>query len=151
MLLLTALAPLSSLLFYHKHPDVPTKKKDRIQRQIEAYVKDEYISEVIARSKYPYIIAAIKLTESGLCGPYVRGDNGKSRGLYQIQPQHWSFYRGQTAETQTISCVMVLEELGIERSRLFDVIRRYNGSGPAAHRYAKRVMVLAGRIQRTHI
>lgn len=120
----------------------PSPVKTRVMKAI----RDEYLADVISKAKKPYLIAAIKLTESGHSGPYIIGDGGDSKGLYQIQPQHHNWW-GDSIEKQTAQCESIIYPL-IKKYGMNEGVRRYNGSGWKAVSYSKKVIKLANQIER---
>jgi hypothetical protein len=118
--------------------DVKPVQLSKMQVKIERFVKDRYIAECISKTKYPYIIAAIKWEETRNLGPNTWGDGGDSYGLYQVQPKHHGFV-SDSVEHQTLQCERIVAGL-IARHGIKDGIRRYNGSGPKARAYAQRVL-----------
>lgn len=127
-------------------PEYRVKHKNPVQVKIERHIKDPYIAEVISKTKRPYLIAAIKLVESGQAGPYIMGDNGESSGLFQIQRKYHGWL-GYGVERQADLCERILEPL-IIRHGVVQGVAAYNGSGPKARRYSKRVIELAMKIEK---
>jgi hypothetical protein len=120
--------------------------KNPVQVKLERYIKDPYIAEVISRTKRPYIMAAIKIVETEQAGPLIKGDNGDSHGIFQVQPRHHGKVP-KTIEGQTKMAERIVEAL-IQKKGLKEGIRAYNGNGPAARRYSQRVIELATKIER---
>jgi hypothetical protein len=124
----------------------PTPKPiNPVQVKLERYIGDKYLAEEIAKTKYPYIIAAIGKVESSYA-PQIKGDSGKSWGMYQIQPRHWS-WRGDGIKEQTQLCEYILHQLMAKNRSVEVAVSRYNGSGPRARAYAKRVLQIAKEIE----
>lgn len=122
------------------------KHKSIVQIKLEKHIGDEYISEEIAKSKYPYLMAAIKLEESGLSGPYIVGDGGDSLGMFQIQPQHWGEF-DYRVDKQVAHCQKIIDYLiSKNKKSLHSAISRYNGRGVKADKYANRVLSKAREI-----
>lgn len=121
-------------------------RKSLTQKKIESIIKDEYIAEVISKTKYPYLMAAIAIHESGV-RPQIVGDSGESYGLFQIQRKHWGWL-GDSVQCQADLCERILERLitsnGVEKG-----VQKYNGSGREARAYARRVIRTARFIERT--
>ena len=130
-----------------KSPALPlstTYSKTHTQIKLEKYIGDKYIAECIAKSKYPYLMAAIGKVESDY-RPQIVGDNGASHGLFQIQPKYWKY--DDRVEHQVDSCGRILKQL-ITKHGLASGVARYNGSGPRARSYSKRVIELAREIEK---
>jgi hypothetical protein len=122
----------------------PVESSDT-QKRLERYIKDKHIAEEIAKTKRPYIYAAIAKVESDF-RPQIIGDGGDSHGMFQIQRKYHGWL-GDGVQHQTDLCQRILEPL-IARHGLEEGIRRYNGSGPAARRYSKRIIELSRIIER---
>jgi hypothetical protein len=125
----------------------PATHSTSVQTKLELFLKDRYIAEAISKTKRPYIIAAIKYEESRRGGPYTVGDEGDSRGMYQVQPKHHGPVP-DGVEPQTNQCERILEPL-INRYGVEEGIRRYNGRGPSAEQYARRVLRTAIQLKRS--
>lgn len=123
----------------------PLSNKDKIR----LYVKDEYISEsIINNTKYPILLAAIAKVESNY-RPQIKGDNGASHGLFQIQRKHWGVVPDGVPD-QVAKCDRIFREL--ERKHgYYDAIRHYNGSGRGAEAYRRRVLQVKKEIERTEV
>ena len=125
---------------YNKQPTPVDKKKAAIY----AMCKDKYITDVLANSKYPYTLTAIAKVESDF-RPNVRGDHGKSYGLYQIQERYWG-YVPRTIEGQTRVAERVIESL-VNEHGYSRAIKHYNGSGKDAERYRRRVLLVINQLE----
>lgn len=148
LVILEYTSAITSARIFTKNMQVPvtTQEYEKKKQVITIVCKDEYIASVIAKSKYPYTLAAIAKVESDY-KPQVRGDNGKSYGLYQIQAKHWG-YVPNTVEGQTRKAERILDTL-IEDYGFTRAIERYNGSGKCARRYRERVFYVLKQLQQT--
>jgi hypothetical protein len=120
----------------------------RIERFAVAHGADPEIApelaELIAVCKHPRVLAAIAAKESNF-NDRARGKAGEI-GMYQVLP-HMHGHPGQTWREQTQSSERILDELVLSAGgRLRVAVRRYNGSGPKAVRYAKHVLVMSRSI-----
>lgn len=81
----------------------------------------------------------------GQMNPYAVGRAGEQGG-WQVQPKIWGKVpkdlRGQQRQNERIMDELLLVSSG----SLYGALRRYNGKGEAAHRYAERVMCAAIRV-----
>ena len=134
--------------FYKSNKVEPPRilsKYEKRRSAIFAVCKDEYITDIIANSKYPYTLTAIAKVESDF-RPNIRGDHGKSYGLYQIQERHWGYVprtiEGQTRVAERIVGSLV-DEHGYSRA-----IERYNGSGKDAKRYRHKVLLVINQLEK---
>jgi hypothetical protein len=127
-------------------PEYRVTPKCPVQVKLERYIDDHYIAEVISKTKRPYIMAAIKIVETEQAGPLIKGDNGDSHGMFQIQPKHHGVVP-DSVEGQTEKAARILELL-IQRRGITAGIQAYNGSGHKARLYAKKVMSLATKIEK---
>lgn len=123
----------------------PVQPAKSIKEQVILIIcKDEYIASVIARHDYAYELTAIAKLESDF-RPQIKGDNGKSKGMYQIQERiHGRF--GDTVDDQTGKAVRVFEsfvsEHGYEKA-----FERYNGCGSKARLYRKMALRLVKQME----
>lgn len=105
----------------------------------------------------PDVLVAIIYKESG-CRPSVIGDGGAAYGLGQIHPRWWRKDLQKEGiikddkdlfipEQAVMAVAYIISKLTKPQRPLFDTIRRYNGSGPAARKYAGDVLIKVGRIR----
>ena len=131
-----------------KHKDglktVAERKEEKvINKKIYAQVKDVHIANTLAKSKYPKILTAIAKVESD-CRPQVKGDSGKSFGMFQIQEQHWGKV-GDSVEDQTASAEKIVTAL-YKKHGFPKCIERYNGKGRQARDYKKKVLLIMANL-----
>lgn len=119
---------------------IPSKK----EKAIRIVCKDDYLTTVFANSKYPYLLTAIAKVESDY-KPQVRGDHGKSFGLYQIQSRYWGIVP-DSVEGQTRHAERILECL-IRKHGVSKAVERYNGSGRDARRYRQKVFLVMNQLK----
>ena len=87
--------------------------------------------------KRPVLTKAIGVIESGL-NPFARGKHHE-RGAYQVIERHWGKVPRQLHE-QGLQHERILEELlKASGGNVENAVRRYNGRGQKAARYARRV------------
>jgi hypothetical protein len=121
--------------------------KSIAQKRIEKHAKDKHIAAVIAKSNRPYLYAAIASVESDY-RPQARGKRGEY-GMFQIRADiHGKF--DDRMESQLIKCSSILEPL-IARYGVEDGVRRYNGRGAAARKYARDVRKREQQIRSTTV
>lgn len=146
--LISFLVVLLVLLEYVLLIDVSTKEEKPIPSKKEMAIysvcKDEYLTTVFANSKYPYLLTAIAKVESDY-KPQIRGDHGKSFGLYQIQSRYWGVVpdsvEGQTRHAERIiGCL-------IKQHGLTKAVERYNGSGRGSRRYRQKVFLVMKQLK----
>lgn len=125
--------------FYAPQPH----KISKCEQRLRAYIGDDYIASVIARSRYPFTLAAIAKVESDF-RPQIKGDSGKSHGLYQIQSQHWGSF-DKSVEGQTRKAEQVFSEL-VREYGYKTAIERWNGSGKQARQYRQKVLLTMAQI-----
>lgn len=116
----------------------------KLEEQLYAFTKDRYIAQVLAKSKYPHTLAAMAKVESDF-RPQAKGDNGESKGMYQIQKRHWGEVP-DSIEDQTIMAEQILSELIIKYGYRKG-IERWNGRGKNARLYRDKVLLAMGEIQ----
>jgi hypothetical protein len=110
-----------------------------VRFKLQRYIKDKHISAAIADTKYPYVLAAIAKVESDY-RPLIKGDNGESYGLYQIQQRHFGVVP-ETLEGQSKLCERIIDGLLKQHNGdLTKAIRHYNGSGRQARIYQAKVL-----------
>jgi hypothetical protein len=128
------------------NPPAPTIKtqKTTVQLKLEKYIGDEYIASVIARTKYPYLLAAIACVESDF-RPQAIGDRGKAYGMFQVWPSIWG-WNGDSVESQAMHAERILSRLLAGR-RTIHGVQHWNGGGPQARQYARRVIAIAKYIE----
>lgn len=105
----------------------------------------EVMAIAVTQTKRPALMSALAIAESN-GDPQAVGDNGDSKGAFQVQEKHW----GPVSESpvqQALQAEKILEELvQASRGRLRYGIARYNGgTNPPAvsHRYTVKVLKLA--------
>lgn len=116
--------------------DAQNAQSNTCETKLKRYIRDDYIAEVIARSGYPYLLAAIAKVESDY-KPQIKGDGGDSHGLYQIQEKHWGTF-DKSVEGQTLKAEQILSEL-IKQHGYSMAVERWNGTGKQARAYKKKV------------
>lgn len=117
-------------------PVVKWKQWTLVDR-LEAVTNDRYIAEVLAKSKYPLLLTAIAKQESGF-RPLVRGDGGKSWGMFQMQPKlHGNFNLSVENQVRKAEQVMtwMIAAYGWPKAA-----QKWNGEGRDARRYQKSVL-----------
>lgn len=98
----------------------------------------------VCKTQRPALMAAIAVRESG-GDPSAIGDNGESKGAFQVQEKHWGFVPS-TASEQALQAERILEELlrdSNPRGNLRQALARYNGGTrppTVSYRYADRVI-----------
>lgn len=97
----------------------------------------------IAKTDHPEILAAIAYRET-VRGGYDHtafGDQGRSKGLFQIQERHWGHVpddiEGQVNKANTVFNYLV------KKHGKKEAVRRWNGSGPRARAYQRYVLNMA--------
>lgn len=95
------------------------------------------MANAVQQTKRPTLMAALAVQESNGT-PWAVGDNGKSKGAFQVQPRHWGKVPVD-AVAQALQAEKILDELLARRGRLRPAIIAYNGAGPAARAYERRV------------
>lgn len=111
----------------------------------------EQMAIAVTKTKRPAFMAAIAVVESN-GDPKAVGDNGASKGAFQVQEKHWGKVP-TTAVEQALQAERILEELLSSRralrrggSRLRVALARYNGGDRPpriSYKYADKVMRLA--------
>jgi len=128
------------------------KSRSHLSRRIEAFAVKHgadpalapELAELISACEHPRVLAAIAAQESGF-DLHARGKAGEI-GAYQIIPRDHG-HPGSTWHSQTKAAERILQELVSDAGgRLRVAVRHYNGSGPAAVRYSRKVMAMAGSI-----
>lgn len=115
---------------------IKVKERSSVTEKIKRHCKDEYIAEVLGKSKRPFLYAAIASVESDY-RPQITGDKGMSKGMFQIQPQHHGEVPDRLLQ-QLRKSESILEPL-IEKHGLQKGIARYNGKGRKARIYSAKV------------
>jgi len=98
----------------------------------------------VCKTQRPALMAAVALRESG-GDPAAVGDNGESKGAFQVQEKHWGFV-SSTASEQALQSERILESLLEEsnpRGDLRQALAKYNGGTrppTISYRYADRVI-----------
>lgn len=94
-------------------------------------------AEVASQSQFYRALAAIAAEESGF-RPDAVGQAGE-QGMFQVRSVVWGTVPDNPA-FQTRQCEIILKSLHKEsQGNWLITLRKYNGSGPAARAYAKRV------------
>lgn len=91
----------------------------------------------VAELKSPVLVKAQGIVESRL-NPYAKGDGGKSHGAFQVQPRHWGRVPKGDLFAQARQNERIMDELMCEVDPMY-ALERYNGSGPKAREYARKV------------
>lgn len=127
-------------------------KRSSLSRRIEKFAVKHgadpaiapELAELLASYEHPRVLAAIAAKESNF-RLSARGKAGEV-GAFQIIPKHHG-HPGYTWSSQTSAADRLLRELLSDTGgRIEPAVRRYNGAGPKAVRYAKSVMVLVRSI-----
>ncbi len=104
----------------------------------------ERMAAAVSKTRRPKTLAAIAVVESR-GNPKAVGDNGDSKGAFQVQQRHWQPVP-ESPEDQARQAEQILEELlATTRGRLRPALIKYNAgenSPPSAKRYADRVLAL---------
>lgn len=102
------------------------------------------LAELIAVCEHPRVLAAIAARESNFNDRAVGGMS--EIGMYQVLPQVHG-HPGKTWREQTKFSERILRDLVTEsRGDLRSAVRKYNGSGAAARKYASHVIGMARSI-----
>ena len=111
----------------------------------------EQMAIAVTQTKRPALMAAIAVVESN-GNPKAVGDNGASKGAFQVQAKHWGKVP-TTATEQALQAERILEELlssarHLRRgnTRFHVALARYNGGDRPpriSYKYADKVMRLA--------
>lgn len=121
---------------------------DRIAVFIRKHGRDPVVArqlaELLAACEHPRVMAAIAAKESNF-NIAARGTHGEV-GAFQVIPRLHG-HPGHTWRSQSKKTDDILRDL-VSKSggRLTVALRRYNGAGPAASRYADHVMAMARSI-----
>lgn len=131
---------------------VSSVKRSSLSRRIEKFavahgadpaVAPE-LAELLATCEHPRVLAAMGAKESGF-NPKAVGKAGEV-GAWQVIPKHWG-HPGRSLSSQAKHSEAILQELvAASKGRLESAVRKYNGSGPRAVRYASHVMAMARSI-----
>lgn len=87
--------------------------------------------------KRPVLVKAQGMVESRL-NPFAKGDGGKSHGAFQVQPKLWGRVPKGDIAAQARQNERIMDELMVEVDPML-ALERYNGSGPMAREYARKV------------
>lgn len=99
------------------------------------------LAELLAACDHPRVLTAIAAKESGF-NIRARGKSGEV-GAFQIIPRLHG-HPGNSWESQTDAAERLLNELISDSGGRLDVaVRKYNGAGPKAIKYARHVMSMA--------
>ena len=108
----------------------------------------EVMAKAVLATKKPSLMAAIAIKESN-GNPGAIGDNGASKGAFQVQSKHWGVVPNDAIK-QALQSERILEELSrASRGRLRRTLAMYNGGAnpPAkSYRYADSVIKIARSI-----
>lgn len=120
----------------------------RIERFSIAHGADPKIApelaELLAACEHPRVLAAVAAKESRF-NPNAVGKSGEI-GAWQVIPKHWG-HPGRSLRSQAKKSEAILKELvDASGGKLEVAVRKYNGSGPKAVRYASHVMSMARSI-----
>jgi hypothetical protein len=105
----------------------------------------DMMAVAVSQTKRPALMAALAVVESN-GNPSAVGYSGDSLGAWQVQPKHW----GPVSESpvqQALQAEKILEALVESRGSLRRGLIAYNAghnSPPQSHRYAVKVLKLAG-------
>lgn len=106
------------------------------------------IGIAVCKTKNPKLMAAIAIKES-FGDTKAIGDNGDSKGAFQVQEKHWSKVP-VTATEQALQAEKILEELvASSRGRLRSGLEKYNTGRvgtKAGKRYARDVIRIKRRL-----
>jgi predicted HicB family RNase H-like nuclease len=69
----------------------------------------------------------------------IKGDKGKSHGMFQIQPRIWGKVGKSVKSQMAKHDAILLELLEACGQDVMEATKRYNGSGKQAKRYAEKV------------
>lgn len=140
-----ALYPESSLMILRKE-----QGRDRFEEYKRTYSREEF-EALLERTADthdipPDILKAVAFKESSW-NPYAIGDKGASFGAMQIftkaHPQYDILQGMRNPEYNIEYGAQFLKDLYQETGSWKKAVERYNGTGPAARRYANRVMDIA--------
>lgn len=116
---------------------VPVETTQTFAR-MTSHVPASTVKAILANSERPRTLTAIASIETGRRGHVKsRGDSGKSRGVFQIQPRYWG-NEGDTLEAQVRKCDYVFSELE-KQYGYWGAVKAYNGSGAKAEAYRRKV------------
>lgn len=131
---------------------ISSVKRSSLSRRIESFAVKHgadpalapELAELLAACEHPRVLAAMGAKESGF-NPEAVGRAGEV-GAWQVIPKHWG-HPGRSLSSQAKKSEEILREL-VEASngKLEQAVRKYNGSGPKAVRYAAHVMAMARSI-----
>lgn len=133
--------------------DVKVEPKPVAQAQIKyekvfkasGSTQPEVMAKAVLATKKPRLMAAIAIKESN-GNPGAIGDNGASKGAFQVQSKHWGVVPNDAIK-QALQSERILEELSrASRGRLRCTLAMYNGgpNPPAkSYRYADSVIKIA--------
>jgi soluble lytic murein transglycosylase-like protein len=134
---LAVMAPTTKKPAPQNPPIAVQEPRSDLEKRLARYVGDEQLAEVLAKTKYPKTLAAIAKVESDF-DPHAVGDSGKSIGMYQIQPRlHGPVPK--SIQGQTRKAEQLLDKL-VKTKGYYLAIARYNGDGPKAEEYRRKVM-----------
>lgn len=123
-------------------PVAPAKSKTHIRA--ERYIQPETAEAIIQHSKRPRTMLAIAAVETGKAGPLIRGDGGRSHGVFQIQPHHWGEVpddlEGQVRKADEVFDILI-QAYGYR-----EAVKRWNGQGRDAEAYRRRVFTVLAKL-----
>ena len=131
---------------------ISSVKRSSLSRRIEkfavAHGADPAIApelaELLAACEFPRVLAAMGAKESNF-NPRAVGKAGEI-GAWQVRAKYWG-HPGRTLSSQALKSESILRDLVAESNgKLESAVRRYNGAGPKAVRYAAHVMSMARSI-----
>jgi len=131
---------------------ISSVKRSSLSRRIETFAVKHgadpkiapELAELLAACEHPRVLAAVAAKESNFRLD-AKGKAGEVGAFQQIPRLHG--HPGHTWGSQTKAAERLLKEL-VESSggKLSAAVRKYNGSGPKAVRYASSVMAMAHSI-----
>jgi hypothetical protein len=122
-------------------PDVKTAYYENLFKQ-NGSTEPKIMAKAVLATKKPKLMAAIAIKESN-GNPKAVGDNGASKGAFQVQAKHWGTVSNDPVK-QALQSERILEELALaSRGRLRQTLAMYNGGNKpskSAYRYADDVI-----------
>ena len=131
---------------------ISSVKRSSLSRRIETFAVKHgadpkiapELAELLAACEHPRVLAAVAAKESRF-NPNAVGKSGEI-GAWQVIPKHWG-HPGRSLRSQAKKSEAILKELvDASGGKLEVAVRKYNGSGPKAVRYASHVMSMARSI-----
>lgn len=136
----------------HRGGQVLLKPRSDLSKRIERFavkhgadpVVAPELAELLAACEFPRVLAAMAAKESNF-NPNAVGNAGEI-GAWQVRTEYWG-HPGRTLGSQAKKSESILQNLVAESNgKLESAVRRYNGAGPKAVRYAAHVMSMARSI-----